>query len=291
VPYNEFPGKINDEAWVPQDCPQIGLKKLEPAFKAAGIIDPRPRIQVKPPAPTKLTGVGEDVATCKRVANAIDELLHETNTVEKTIAIGAEYAKLRDQLVRNSRFDATRLGWHQAFDQKLFKHSRRHAEYFITIHRALVGNALPTSKLPHALRPLLLLARLLTQEKLTGSELQGHLDTGEISPLSTGAEIRELLGLKGNTIRSRQTGTTAAPDIIQSIPVRELLQQLSPDQRQELVNLVVGEHAGSVAAVKAAAEITAVLVKNRKVAHIIAAAGFTTDNFRVVFQVRLATAA
>jgi hypothetical protein len=54
-----------------------------------------------------------------------------------------------------------------------------------------------------------------------------------------------------------------------------------------LIDLVIGEHAGSPAAIKAATEITAVLLKNRRVQHIIADAGFTTDNFRVVFQVRL----
>jgi hypothetical protein len=78
---------------------------------------------------------------------------------------------------------------------------------------------------------------------------------------------------------------------IQSIPIRNLLQLLSPEQRKELIELVVGQHAGSPAAIKAAAEIKAMLVQNRKVQHIIADAGFTIDNFRVVFQVRLAAAA
>ena len=273
-----------------QDCRQTGLKKLAPVFKAAGIIDPKPRIQVKPPAPTKLTGIEEDVAACKRVANAIDELLHETNTVEKIIAIGAEYAKLHDQLVRNSRFDASRLGWHQAFNQKIFKHSRRHAEYHIAIYRVLAGNTLPTSKLPHALRPLLLLARVLTKEKVTDAHLKMLLDKGLITPLTTEAEVKEVLGLKSKT-KSSKSGATATSDIVQNIPVRELLQQLSPDQRKELIKLVVGEHAGSSAAINAAAEITAVLLKNRKVQHIVADAGFTAENFRVVFQVRLAAAA
>src|SRR5262249_30720511 len=140
----EFTRNFNDKTTLnqvdaPQDCPQNGLKPVAPVFTATGIIDPKPRIKLKPPVPIKLTGIEEDVATCKRAASAINELLHETNTVAKTIAIGAEYAKLHDQLVRNSRFDAARLGWHQAFEQKLFKHSRRHAEYFIVIHRALVG--------------------------------------------------------------------------------------------------------------------------------------------------------
>jgi hypothetical protein len=180
-----------------EDGDPQGLKKLEPAFKAAGIIDPKPRIQVKPPALTKLTGIEEDVATCKRVANAIDELLHETNTVEKIIAIGGEYAKLHDQLVRNSRFDATRLGWHQAFNQKIFKHSRRHAEYHIA---ALVGNTLPTSKLPYALRPLLLLARVLTKEKVTAAHL-------EMWPVLPAPVPTNLLRLQRRILKEKNDGS------------------------------------------------------------------------------------
>ena len=156
----------------------------------------------------------------------------------------------------------------------------------IAVCEAFLGAVSPR-KLPHAFRSLRLLARLLKQKQLFYPELQGHLDTGTISALSTEAEIRKVLGLKQkNTPRGGPTDKTGMADI-QSIPIRNLLQLLSSDQRRELIALVAGEHAGSPAAIKAATEITTVLVKNRKVAQIIADAGFTTDNFRVVFQVRL----
>jgi hypothetical protein len=156
------------------------------------------------------------------------------------------------------------------------------------IRAVFAGTALPAN-FPHSLRSQRFLARQVKNEKLSLEELKSFLDTGTISALSTEREIREVLGLKSKT--SGKPGTTGAPDVIQSIPVRELLLLLSSDQRRELVDLVVGEHAGSPAAIKVATEITAVLLANRRVQHIIADAGFTSDNFKVVFQVRLATAA
>jgi hypothetical protein len=256
---------------------------LEPVFAAAGIIDPRPRIQTKPPIPVTLTDIKEDIAAIKRTASAINDLFAEA-TVNTYIAQGQEYKKLHGQLAKNDKADVTRIGWYAAFDKGILRHSRRQAEDLIAIRDAFIGATSPT-KLPQGLRPLRLLARLLKHEQLTYSELQDHLDSKKIFPLSTEAEIRELLGLKGT--RGGQTGTTAAPDTIQNLPVRILLQQLSPEQRKELIELVISEHIGSPAGIKAATEINTVLVKNRKVAQIIANAGFTSDNFRVIFQVRL----
>src|SRR5215471_5497298 len=140
-----------------------GLQPLEPVFKGADIIDPIPRIQIKPSAPIRLTGVEEDVAAIKRTASAITELFTEA-TVSNYIAQGQAYKKLHGELARNDKADTSRIGWYAAFEQNILQHSRRQAEDLIAICDAFVGTAVP-SKLPRGLRPLRLLARLLKQER------------------------------------------------------------------------------------------------------------------------------
>jgi hypothetical protein len=160
--------------------------------------------------PVNLTGIEADYAAIKRAITAIDEILAESNAVPTAIAIGGEFKRLHDQLARNNKSDDTRIGWYAAFETGELKYSRRHAEDLITVHLTFVGSVLPTklkARLPHAIRPLTLLARLLRDQELCMPELQGLLDAGQITPSSTENEIREILNLP---IKIR---APAAPDI------------------------------------------------------------------------------
>jgi hypothetical protein len=183
---------------------------LEPIFTGADIIDSQPQVQSKPPIAANLTGIEEDIAFCRRTAGAIDELLTEAGTITANIAIGGEYAKAHAWLVRNNKADTTRIGWRRAFEKNYFPHKRRQAEDLICIHTVFVGTAVPAN-FPHNLRAQRLLARQVKSEKLSLEGLRSFSDSNAISPLSTEAEVRLVLGLK--TKSGKSGSTTAMSDL------------------------------------------------------------------------------
>jgi hypothetical protein len=283
---------VSQEAQIVGTMPQP-IERAVNAAVAAGVISDQPR-PISGPTYAEVPDLEKDLATIRRTAAIITELADEANkaAVRNHIECGGAYQKLHDQLAKNSKSDSTRIGWYRAFDLKILKHGRSQAEDLIRIHRAFVAGAPATiSRLPSHISPLHFLARRLESGRLIHSELETHLDRGEISPASTLLELRALFKLPPST-PTRKKNEATQPDIqsvIQSITARELLQMASPEQRQNLLHLVFGEHAGTSAAIKTAQELTELMRKNKKAQNILAANGFDLSNFKVIFQVNLTT--
>jgi hypothetical protein len=134
--------------------------------------------------------IESDRMLIENTAHCVRDLCPQMNAAALYIAVGREFDNLHEHLSKNSPHDKKRIGWKRAFSKQenKFGLSRRQAENYIAIYAAFFhcGNALPPSKLPQSLRPLLALAKL----KLTTQQLQEACADGSIGPTSTEADIQ-----------------------------------------------------------------------------------------------------
>jgi hypothetical protein len=131
-------------------------------------------------------------------ASQIRNLRGEINAQEKNIAIGGVFKRLRDPLLKHSRYDKTAPGWVSIFigkeGRRRFGCDRRIAEKHILMADAFghVGSIVPTCDLPSSFSAFALLAKLALDEKFPPTLLAKYLDDKRIHSNSTEREIRKI---------------------------------------------------------------------------------------------------